>query len=137
IIIGFWLGSLLFVFGGILGLAVYAILFLVALFFSYMNLRAREYRFFNDRVEFYEGFLTINRNVVRYDRITDTILRKSVWERIWGVGGIQVMTAGISYGVRISYIRNPEQVYETIQTLIKRYSGKRPQDEQSSPAGRR
>ncbi|MCX6815466.1 MAG: hypothetical protein NT120_01260, partial [Candidatus Aenigmarchaeota archaeon] len=51
IIIGFWLGSLLFVFGGILGLAVFDILFLVALFFSYLNLRARDYRFFNDRVE--------------------------------------------------------------------------------------
>ena len=97
---------------------------LITLFFSYMNLRAREYRFFKDRIEFYEGFLNISRRVVRYDRVTDVGLRKSVWERIWSTGSVFVNTAGSPYReVHVSYIRNPEEALDAVQKLVKRYSG--------------
>ncbi|HDD46472.1 MAG TPA: PH domain-containing protein [Candidatus Aenigmarchaeota archaeon] len=88
-----------------------------------MNLRAREYRFFSDRVEFYEGFLNVNRKIVRYDRVTDISLNKSVWERIWGTGTILLNTAGSPFSeVKLSYIKNPEDIYEKIQNILKGYS---------------
>ncbi len=88
-----------------------------------MNLKAREYRFFSDIIEFYEGFLNTVKKVVRYDRITDITLTKSVWERIWNTGSIFINTAGsIGPEVKISYIEKPEETYQYVQKLIKRFS---------------
>lgn len=92
----------------------------VGLFVSYMNLRSRKYLFFDDKAEFYEGFLNIDRKVVRYDRVTDVSLRRPVWQRIWGTGSINLNTAGGPYReLSIGYIENPEDVYEHVQSLIK------------------
>ncbi len=107
---------------------------LVSVFLSYMNLRAREYRFFSDKAEFYEGFLNINRKVVRYERITDITFRKSVWERIWGTGTILLSTAGAAlHELKISYIRNPEKTYQDIQNILRNYAGGRTGTEAYSP----
>lgn len=103
-----------------------------------MNLRAREYRFFKDRAEFYEGFLNINRKVVRYDRVTDVTYRRSVWERIWGVGSILLNTAGSYYReLRIGYIENSDEIYEKVQGLLKKYSEGRDGTESYSDNQRR
>lgn len=105
---------------------IFIVIPLISIFVSYMNLRAREYRFFSDRAEFYEGFLNINRTVVRYERVTHVTFRKSVWERIWGTGTVMLSTAGTAWQeLKISYIRNPEKTYEDIQNILKRYSGGR------------
>ena len=96
----------------------------IPLFLSYMNLKAREYRFFRDRIEFYEGFLNITRKLVRYERVTDITYTRSVWERLWGTGTIKINTAGSPYKeIRISYVRNSEKVYNDVQNLIKEFSG--------------
>ena len=111
-----------FVFAGII--LSFLIAVLLSFFLSYMNLRAREYRFFRDRVEFYEGFLNITRKLVRYERVTDITYTRSVWERLWGTGTIRINTAGSPYKeINISYVRNSEKVYNDVQNLIKEFSG--------------
>jgi len=97
-----------------------SLIIFISVFFSYMNLRAREYRFFDDRSEFYEGFLNITRKVVRYDRITDITFNRSVWERIWGTGTVKLNTAGSPYKeIRIAYVRDSERIYQDVQNLVK------------------
>lgn len=96
----------------------------VAIFLSYMNLRSREYRFYSDRAEFFEGFLNINQNVVRYERVTDITYNRSVWERLWGTGSILLNTAGTHRKeLRIGYIENPEEVYGRVQDLVRGSGG--------------
>ncbi len=101
-----------------------AIVIIVSVLLSYLNLRTRQYKFFSDRLEVYEGFLNVKQSVVRYERVTDISFNRSVWERIWGTGSIMLNTAGSLYHeLKISYIRNPESVYEIVQKYVKQYSG--------------
>jgi membrane protein YdbS with pleckstrin-like domain len=98
----------------------FSLVIFLSIFFPYMNLRAREYRFFSDRAEFYEGFLNIQRKVVRYDRVTDISYNRSVWERLWGTGTVLLNTAGSPYKeIRIAYVRDSERVYHNVQNLVK------------------
>ncbi|MBU1632241.1 MAG: hypothetical protein KJ580_03455, partial [Nanoarchaeota archaeon] len=58
-----------FIFKGLItnfkGLYVFFILYLitslVSIFFSYVNFKKTEYKFYKDKVEYYEGFLVKNR----------------------------------------------------------------------------
>ncbi len=103
---------------------------LVMIFLSLMNLRARRYIFYNDKAEFYEGFLNIVQRTVRYEKITDCILRKSVWDRIFGTGTIKLVTAGhvdtgrysgAGGGIAIEYVERPDEVYKKVEHLLKKH----------------
>lgn len=129
----FWVMNPIVIIGVILGidpiityLLSASVVVFISVFLAYMNLRARLYRFFSDRAEFYEGFLNINQRVVRYDRITDITHNRSVWERIWGTGSVHLNTAGSNMKeVKISYIRDSENVYRKVQKLVKSHSAGR------------
>ncbi len=105
------------------------ILLIIIVFFTFMNLRARRYLFYKDKAEFYEGFLNIVQRTVAYTKVTDCILTKSVWDRIFGTGTIQLVTAGhtagnyrrgmLGGGVMMQYIKNPDETYTKVQKLLK------------------
>ena len=115
--------------GTIYTLIIMAFLYLLSLFFSIMNLRARKYIFFEDRAEFYEGFLNIVQRTVRYTKVTDHVLYKTVWDRIFGTGTIKLVTAGhetvgrysTGSGVVIQYVRHPDEVYKKLEALLKKH----------------
>lgn len=105
-------------------LLFFVVIPIIYIFTSFMNLRAREYRFFGDRVEFYEGFINIRRSIVRYDRITDVNFSRSIWDRYFGTGTIRLNTAGSTWhAIDVSHITNSERIYEQVQGILKRYSG--------------
>ena len=117
------------------GLVVSSILFVIVVFFRFMNLKNREYIFYKQRAEFYEGFLNIVKRNVLYTRITDCVLTKSVWDRMFKTGTIRLVTAGhvdvggqagffgssmmMGGGISIQYIEKPDEVYEYISKLLK------------------
>lgn len=83
------------------------------------NLRASEYAFHDDHVAVSEGFLTVTEETVPYDRITDVGFTKTVWQRLFGVGTIRLHTAGSDgQELEITYVDDPEAVYEALATLI-------------------
>lgn len=85
----------------------------------YFNLNSREYRFYRDEVEVYEGFLTINRNSTSYNRVTDISYSQPVTQRIFGTGTVKLNTAGSGYHeIKISYVDNPEQEYQTLKKIV-------------------
>ena len=103
----------------------FVILPIIFIFTTFMNLRAREYRFFNDRVEFYEGFINIHRSIARYDRVTDVSFSRSIWDRYFKTGNIRLNTAGSTWhAINVSHITNSEKIYEQVQGILKRYSGR-------------
>ena len=87
-----------------------------------MNLRARRYLFFKNKAEFYEGFLNIVQRTVSYQKVTDCVLTKSVWDRMFGTGTIRLVTAGhegrVGGGIAIQFVENPNQVYKEVQKLL-------------------
>ena len=116
----FWIGYLL----------AFVVVWGVAIFVRYMNLKHRNYNFFKDRAEFQEGFLNIDQKTVPYDKVTDITLRKTVWDRLFGTGTITVATAGtfggrgfLNYGaggIAIQYVETPDDEYKFIQQLVRK-----------------
>src|SRR3989338_93397 len=114
-----------------LGIIVFLVLIGITFFFRFMNLKARKYIFYKDRAEFYEGFLNIVRRNVRYQKVTDCVLVRTVWDRIFGTGTIRLVTAGheggASYygrhspggGAAIQYIEHPEETFKKVDSLLK------------------
>lgn len=85
--------------------------------FSYLNIRKMEYHFFNDRLEYYEGFLTIHKSATPYERITDIVMRKTVWDRIFSTATIGLYTPhGVS--VYIRFVQDSDKIYEYLQNKI-------------------
>lgn len=84
-----------------------------------------EYRFFRDRLEYAEGFWTAENKTIKYDKITETSLRRGIIQRKEGVGTIFLATPATGFqqgrsmsGIRIRDVENPEQVYGQIEQLI-------------------
>lgn len=85
-----------------------------------MNLKARRYVFFKEKAEFYEGFLNIIFHSVEYRKITDCILTKTVWDRMFGTGTISLLTAGhLLGGITMQFVEHPDEIYTQIQELLK------------------
>ncbi len=105
-------------------ITIVTILFFLTLVFPvfvfYMNLRNREYRFYNDRVEWYEGWMSISRHVLPYKKITDIVLHKTVWDRLFKTATIMLTSPGHIGSVYIPNINTPERIYEYLQKKILR-----------------
>src|SRR3989344_7725743 len=65
-----FLYTLSFFFGGVWTgyIVTFVIIWSIAVFVRYMNLKHRVYNFYKDRVEFQEGFLNIDQKTVSYDK---------------------------------------------------------------------
>ena len=101
-----------------------------------LNYSRTRYTFFDDRVEFEEGFFSSNRKIVRYRDILEVSLRKGLLQRACGLGTIYLATLATGSGPRsnpfyamgfgnisasgvgVRDIRNPDQAFEKIRALI-------------------
>lgn len=84
-----------------------------------------EYRFYKDRLEYAEGFWTAEDKTVRYDKITETALRRGVVQKKYGLGTIFLATPATGFqqgkstsGIKIVDIEEPEKVYGLVQKLV-------------------
>ena len=84
-----------------------------------------EYRFYRDRLEYAEGFWTAESKTIKYDKVTETAMRRGVIQRKHGLGTIFLATPATGFqqgrttsGIRIRDVEEPEKVYETVERLI-------------------
>ena len=105
------------------------LIILLVLFSRVMDLKATRYIFYADKMKFHEGFLNKIQRTVTYDKITDTILTQSVFDRIFDTGAFEFMTAGSvaggagflsRAGIIMAYIPDPDHNFQKIQNLIQR-----------------
>ena len=86
-----------------------------------LNLRSRVYSIYTDRIEWYEGFFTLNKKTTYLKKVTDLLSQRGILDRIFGTGTIAVKTAGsFRPEIIISYIRDTDEVYKTISELWKK-----------------
>jgi len=101
-----------------------------------LNYARTEYRFYPDRLEFDEGFFTINRKVIKFRDVKEVTLRKGVLQRIYGLGTIYLATLATgstggsnpfsafgfgnvsASGVSVRDIPNPDDAYDAIKKLV-------------------
>lgn len=86
-----------------------------------------EYRFFRDRVEYYEGFFTIEQKTALYRNVMEINLRKGIIQRRYGLGTIVLTTPGAAVsrsmanpfgGIRIRDVREPDEVYAKVKEAV-------------------
>lgn len=79
-----------------------------------------DYRFYRDRLEYTEGFWTIEHKVIQYRNITEVMLRRNIMQRICGLGSVYLMVPawGARSGISITDVRHAEKVYQKVQQII-------------------
>jgi len=84
-----------------------------------------EYKFYRDRLEYAEGFWTAEKKTIKYDKVTETALRRGIIQKRYNLGTIFLTTAATGFsqgramsGIRVRDIKDPEKVYEDVQRLI-------------------
>jgi membrane protein YdbS with pleckstrin-like domain len=101
-----------------------------------LNYERTEYRFFDDRLEFEEGFFSRNKKVIMLRDVREVSLRKGLLQRQCSLGSIYLATPATgalsssnafatvgfgsvsSSGIIVRDIRDPDQAYARISELI-------------------
>jgi uncharacterized membrane protein YdbT with pleckstrin-like domain len=101
-----------------------------------LNYGRTEYRFYSDRLEFQEGFFSINKKVIKFRDVKETTLRQGVLQRIYGLGSIYLATLATgstrntnpfvalgfgnvsASGVVVRDINDPDDAFEKVRQLV-------------------
>jgi hypothetical protein len=94
------------------------------------------YRFYDDRLEFDEGFFTLNKKVIKFRDVKETTLRQGVLQRIYGLGSIYLATLATgstrntnpfvalgfgnvsASGIIVRDIADPDRTFEKVRQLV-------------------
>ena len=75
-----------------IGAIAFFVIPIVAYVGKKLNYSRTEYRFYSDRLEFDEGFFTINKKVIKFRDVKETTLRKGILQRSYDLGSIYLAT---------------------------------------------
>ncbi len=89
--------------------------------------RSLEYRILEDEVIVYAGVWTKSVKHVPYRTVTNLRVKRDPFDRMLGMGTLEIQTAGISgqAGAEESLVglSNVQEVYETVSTTLRRFRG--------------
>lgn len=91
-----------------------------------------EYRFYQTKLDYYEGFFTSEEKTIDYKNITEVNLVRGIVQKRYGLGTIVLSTPATGFqsgrarsGIRIQDIPNADQVYQQVKGLIQRATSAR------------
>lgn len=86
-----------------------------------------EYRIFSNRIEYFEGFFTVEQKTVNFADLSEIYLRKGMVQKRYNVGTIMLMTKGFVLpmigmsrsmgGMLLRDIPNPDSIYKQLKQL--------------------
>jgi membrane protein YdbS with pleckstrin-like domain len=103
-----------------------------------LNYDRTEYTFSDDRLEFAEGFFTLNKKVIMLSDVREVTLRKGPLQRVYDLGNIYLATLATgssastgaftalgfgnvsASGIIVRDVANPDQAYERVTRLVER-----------------
>lgn len=95
--------------------------------FSSKTYDRTEFRFYPDKLDYYEGFFTVEEKTISYRNVTEVNLRRNIFQRKYGLGTIILSTPATGYvrgrarsGILIFDIENPEKHYAEIKRLVEK-----------------
>ena len=109
---------------------------LVAYFGKMLNYGRTQYQIFPDRLEFEEGFFSVNEKIVKFREVSEVTLHRGVLQRLYGLGTVYLATpatgSGGSFspfvalgfgnvsgsGVSIRDVREPQEIFDRIRNLV-------------------
>jgi membrane protein YdbS with pleckstrin-like domain len=120
----------------VIGVVAFFAIPIVAYVGKKLNYSRTEYRFYPDRLEFDEGFFSINKKVIMFRDVKETSLRKGVLQRIYGLGSIYLATLATgstrstnpfvalgfgnvsASGIIVRDISDPDSAFEKVRQLV-------------------
>ena len=85
------------------------------------------YVFYDDHLEYYEGFWTLEKKSISYSRITEISLRRGIIQKKYGLGSIFLSTPATGYargrarsGIIIMDIPKSEYVYKVLKEIMRK-----------------
>ncbi len=118
------------------GSAAFILVPIIAFFGKKLNYGKTEYKFYNDHLEFEEGFFSLNKKTIRYRDVLEVTLRRGILQRTCNLGTIYLGTLATGSGPRsnpfyalgfgnisasgvgIRDIVDPDVAYERIKSLV-------------------
>ena len=98
---------------------LFVLIWILSFLFTRMQLNNIEYRFYDTKIEFSDGFLVKNKKNIPYARVTNTEQGQSIMERIFSLGHIFVDTAGTgAHELNMQYLDNSDAIYEKMNQII-------------------
>jgi membrane protein YdbS with pleckstrin-like domain len=102
------------------GITLFIIIFFIVFMLKKASLKKTEYRFYSNKLEYYEGFLVKNRKTINYDKISNIGQRTGIIEGWFGLGTIFIDTAGYSrkgHEVSMPFLENSDKIYDWITNV--------------------
>jgi len=111
---------------------------LVAYFSKKLNYSRTEYRFYDDRLEFDEGFFNISKKVIHYRDVLEVTMRKGLLQRIYNLGTVYLATEATGSGpsnnvffslgfgnvsgsgVGVRDISDPDGLYDKLRAIVEK-----------------
>ncbi len=109
---------------------------LVAYVGKKLNYSRTEYQFFPDRLEFEEGFFSVNDKTVKFRDVSEVTLHRGALQRLYGLGTVYLATPATgssgnfspfvalgfgnvsASGINVRDIAEPEQTFDRIRRLV-------------------
>jgi membrane protein YdbS with pleckstrin-like domain len=125
----------------VIGTIVFFAIPIVAYVGKKLNYSQTEYRFYPDRLEFDEGFFSVNKKVIKFRDVKETTLRKGLLQRTCGLGSIYLATLATgstrntnpfvalgfgnvsASGVIVRDISDPDDAFDKIRQLVDAQNG--------------
>lgn len=113
-----------------IGIVIFIIVRMVMEKFQYNKL---EYNFYNDRIEYVDGFFNISQKELKYKYVREVTMTRNILERLFDIGTIRIYTnASSGYkaygrnranrqgenGITIHCITNTKEQYEKVKAII-------------------
>jgi len=100
---------------------------LVSYYAARRTYEATEYKFYDDHLEYAEGFWTAENKSIRYKNIQEVSLRRGIIQKKYGLGTIYLSTPATGFsrgrsssGIKVHDIPNAEKVYQALKKTIEK-----------------
>lgn len=106
----------------LIGFILFIIFEFIIGFFTYKTYQKKYFDFYDDKLEYYDGFFTLNKSTVPFERITNIESRQGLFDRFFGVTSILVETAGSSGAeINITYVKNGDEIAANLKEVLKKH----------------
>ena len=115
LVLGLWAGL-----SAGITLIVFAVIAVVVLVWTILETIRWKYTVTNRRVFVRHGLVSVHEQTARLERVQDVTLHQTLFDRIFGVGKLQIDTAGSTGGpLQFRALLAPTEVREVLETAVR------------------
>ncbi|MFH1439422.1 MAG: PH domain-containing protein [Candidatus Woesearchaeota archaeon] len=100
-------------------ISIPVIIFLISFpVFTFLDLKNRRYRIYNDTITYKEGFLTKNYSIMPMENLSDTTTTQTLVDKIFSLYDVQISCQGTGQEVKFKNMRNGDRLKSNLDMLI-------------------